>query len=92
MKIRKLRLLSDFGSLAEVYGLFREKDGFPERANIVLDEDGTVIFSKVYNLSELPDIRGVVEVLRHIEVVKHSVILGGIWGGALTGGTDYGRL
>jgi len=64
--IKKIRLLSDFwphGEVAALYGLFREKDGFSERSNIILDEEGKVIFSKVYPISELPDIREVIKVL-----------------------------
>jgi peroxiredoxin len=36
--IRNTKLLSDFwphGKVAQLYGLFREKDGFSERANII---------------------------------------------------------
>lgn len=67
LEIKKTRLLSDFwphGEVIGLYGLFREKDGFSERANIILDENGTVIFSKVYPVSELPDIREVIEALK----------------------------
>ncbi len=67
LKMEKVRVLSDFGPVAELYGLFREKDSFFERANIVLDEDGKVIFSKVYKLSELPDIQEVIKVLNEKE-------------------------
>lgn len=67
LEIKKTRLLSDFwphGEVIGLYGLFREKDGFSERANIILDENGKVIFSKVYPVSELPDIREVIEALK----------------------------
>jgi peroxiredoxin len=65
--IEKLRLLSDFwphGYVAQRYGIFRDKDGFSERANIVLDERGKVIFSKVYEISQLPDIDEIIGLLR----------------------------
>jgi peroxiredoxin len=65
--IEKLRLLSDFwphGYVAQQYGVFREKDGFSERANIVLDEQGKVIFSKVYEISQLPDFEEIIKLLR----------------------------
>ena len=48
--IRDTRLLSDFwphGEVAQSYGIFREKDGVSERANIIVDEKGQVIFVKV---------------------------------------------
>ncbi|MFC2057045.1 peroxiredoxin [Chloroflexota bacterium] len=67
--IEKIRLLSDFwphGGVARLYGLFREKDGISERANVIVDENGTVIFPKVYELGELPDIQEIIEVLKSL--------------------------
>ncbi len=64
--IGKTRLLSDFwphGEVARSYGIFREKDGVSERANIIIDEKGQVIFSKVYPMSQLPDIEEIIKVL-----------------------------
>jgi peroxiredoxin len=64
--IEKLRLLSDFwphGDLASRLGIFREADGFSERANIVLNEKHEVIFTKIYTLSEQPDLREIEEFL-----------------------------
>lgn len=65
--IKKVRLLCDHwphGQVAKLYGLFREKEGFAERANVIVDEDGKVVFSKVYELSKLPDIEEIIGVLR----------------------------
>jgi len=65
--IKETRLLSDFwphGAVAQAFGIFREKDGFSERAVIVLDEKRKVCFVKVYPLPELPDLD---EVLRALE-------------------------
>ena len=59
MEIEHTRLLADFwphGAVARLYGVFREPDGFAERANIVIDEEQKVIFAKVYPISELPDV------------------------------------
>lgn len=67
--IKNARLLSDFwphGYVAKLYGIFREDDGFSERANIFIDENGKVLFSKVYPLSELPDIQEVIQVLEKL--------------------------
>ena len=64
--IKSTPLLSDFwphGKIAKAYGIFRETNGFSERANIVLDESHRVIFVKVYPLKELPDIEEILEVL-----------------------------
>jgi peroxiredoxin len=58
MNIENTRLLSDFwphGEIALKYGVFRENDGFSERANIIIDEGQTVVFAKVYPTSQLPD-------------------------------------
>ncbi len=64
--IKKTRLLSDFwphGEVASEYDLFREKDGFSERANIIVDEKGQVVFVKVYPIAELPDTKEIIKVL-----------------------------
>jgi peroxiredoxin len=66
MEIKNTRLLSDFwphGEVARAYGLFREKDGFSERANVVLDENLKIIFVKVYPTAQLPDIEEIIKVL-----------------------------
>jgi peroxiredoxin len=64
--IKNTTLLSDFwphGKIAKAYGIFRETNGFSERANIVLDENHRVIFVNVYPLKELPDIEEILRVL-----------------------------
>lgn len=60
-------LLSDFwphGAVAQAYGIFRDREGFSERANIVIDEDGKVVFVKVYDISQLPDIIEIIDLLK----------------------------
>ncbi|WP_054841009.1 peroxiredoxin [Thermococcus peptonophilus] len=63
--LKKLRILSDFwphGEVAKLYDLFREDGGgFSERANVLVDEEGKVVFFKVYPISELPDLEEVFE-------------------------------
>jgi peroxiredoxin len=59
LRIKKTRLLSDFwphGKVARSLGLFRPLQGTSERANVLLDETGKVVFVKVYPIKELPDI------------------------------------
>ena len=61
--IKNLRLLADFwphGEIARQYGVFREADGFSERANIIIDEAQRVIFAKIYPTNQLPDIEEVI--------------------------------
>jgi peroxiredoxin len=67
INIKNTRLLSDFwphGKVAKLYGLFREKDGFSERANIIINEDQIIEFIHVYEISELPDINEILEFLK----------------------------
>lgn len=66
--IKETRLLADFwphGEVASRYGIFREKNGFSERANIVLDEDRTVIFARIYPVHEVPDLGEVLRFIGH---------------------------
>ena len=66
LAIEKTRLLSDFwphGEVAKLYDIFREKDGFSERANIIVDENLKVIFAKTYPISQVPDIEEVIKSL-----------------------------
>jgi peroxiredoxin len=66
LKIKDTKLLADFwphGQVAKNLGIFR-KEGFSERANIILDEKGKVIFIKIYPLKELPDINVIIDFLK----------------------------
>jgi len=67
MKLKNLRILSDFwphGAIVKQYGLFREKNGFSERANVLVGWDGTVRWVKVYEISTVPDMSEVVANLK----------------------------
>ncbi|ACJ16350.1 thioredoxin peroxidase [Thermococcus onnurineus NA1] len=67
MGLKKLRMLADFwphGEVARKYGLFREKDGISERANVIIDENGRVAFVKIYPLGELPNLNEILAVLK----------------------------
>lgn len=67
LKIKETRLLSDFwphGKVAKSLGLFRPIQGSSERANIILDETGKVVFVKVYPIKELPDITEILTFLK----------------------------
>jgi peroxiredoxin len=60
-------LLSDFhphGEVAERYGVYRAKDGISERAIFVVDKNGTIAWSKVYPIPELPKNQEVLDVLQ----------------------------
>ncbi len=64
--IKNVHLLSDFwphGDVAKQLGLFREKEGIAHRANVILDEEGKVIFIKIYDIPEVPDMKEIIEFL-----------------------------
>ncbi|MFP4169855.1 MAG: redoxin domain-containing protein [Methanomassiliicoccales archaeon] len=67
LDLKRLPLLSDFwphGEVARKFNVFREEQGFSDRANIIIDEDGKVAFFKVYQLKEQPDINEIIDLLR----------------------------
>lgn len=62
--LEKLKILSDFfplGKVSQDYGVFSEKYGASKRANILIDENGIVIWAKKYEIHQLPDIDEVLE-------------------------------
>jgi len=67
MKLKQLKILSDFwptGAVAKSCGLFRDKHGTAERANVIIDEKGKVVWVKVYEILYLPDVNEVLAVLK----------------------------
>jgi len=69
MGIKNTKLLSDFwphGAVAKAYGIFRENDGFSERANILIDVKGKVVFAQTYPVAQQPDIEEILDSLRNI--------------------------
>jgi len=68
-------LLCDFwphGSAARTYGIFREANGFSERANIIVDGDQRVVFVKIYPVHSVPDIQ---EIIAFLQAVTNGRIL-----------------
>lgn len=66
MGISKLEVLADFnpkGELAEKLGIYVEKAGISERAVVLMDQD-QIIWSKLYEKKERPDIE---EIIAHLE-------------------------
>jgi len=60
-------LLSDFwphGEIARGYGIFLEEKGFSARANFIVSESGGLVFIKMYEIPELPDLAEVLAALR----------------------------
>jgi peroxiredoxin len=69
LNIKNTRLLADFwphGEVANLYKIFREKEGFSERANIIVDENQNIKFVKIYDISQLPDINEIINFLKKI--------------------------
>jgi len=67
--VKKVPLLSDFwphGEVAKLFDIFRDKNGFSERANIIVDENGKIVLLKTYPLSQLPDINEIIEFIRKL--------------------------
>jgi peroxiredoxin len=68
--IKKIPLLADFwphGEVAKLFDIFREKNGFSERANIVIDEKGKVALFKTYPVSQLPDINEIIDFIKQMK-------------------------
>ncbi len=69
LDIMETRLLSDFwphGAVAQQYGLFLADRGFSGRANVIVDPEQHVAWTKIYDIPEVPDIDEVIRVLRGI--------------------------
>ena len=67
LRIIKTPLLCDFwphGAVAQKYGIFREENGFSERANVIVDEKQRVVFVKIYPVHSVPDIGEIAAFLR----------------------------
>ncbi len=67
--VEKTRLLSDFwahGEVAQKYGLFIDQKGISNRANVIIDEDRKVVFVKIYDIPQLPDINEITDFIRKL--------------------------
>jgi peroxiredoxin len=65
--ITRTSLLADFwphGQAAKSLGIFRENDGYSERANILLSENREVLWIKMYPIPQLPDVNEVIQVIK----------------------------
>ena len=72
-------LLSDFwphGEVAKKYGIFRQGDGFSERANILLDENRYIMHASKYMISEVPvlaEFMGLLGTSAEEEMATHTI-------------------
>ena len=66
LAIKHTPLLCDFwpqGEVARKYGIFRDQNGFSERANVIVNEKQKVVFIKIYPVHSVPDIDEIIRVL-----------------------------
>ena len=66
LNIEKTDLLADFwphGEVARKYDIFIEKAGISGRANFLVDEEGKIIFIRIYETHEVPDIEEIIRLL-----------------------------
>lgn len=66
-------LLSDFhphGEVARRYGVFRERDGISERALFLVDKDGKIAWSRLYEIPQQPENAEVFDVLKNVSAVR----------------------
>jgi peroxiredoxin len=62
--LNNLRLVSDFwphGEFADKLGIFIKEKGISGRVNILVNAEGEILWSKEYDIPELPDIDEVLE-------------------------------
>ncbi len=66
--VKRIPLLADFwphGEVAKLFDIFRDKNGFSERANIIVNEAGRITLLKIYPIGQLPDIEEIIDILRN---------------------------
>lgn len=67
LSLTNLKILSDFNPLGKVskdFGIFNEESGASGRAVALIDENGEVLWSKVYDVPQLPDIHEILDVVK----------------------------
>ncbi|HOW50562.1 MAG TPA: redoxin domain-containing protein [bacterium] len=66
IELDQVQILADFwphGEVAKKYGQFIDKGGVSGRVNILIDETGKVIWMKIYQIPQVPDIEEVLAVI-----------------------------
>ena len=62
-------MLADFhpkGDVARSYGVWRENDGFSERALFIVDKEGKIAYIDIHELGDQPDNEELFGVLKNI--------------------------
>ena len=71
----KLTLLADFepkGAVAKEYGVYRDADGFTERALFVIDDEGVIRWSYLSPIDINPGANHIIEALKEIQGDKKN--------------------
>ena len=66
LSITRTRLLADFwphGAVSQKFGLFRDKNGISERANILLDRSHNIVYFRIYPIHSVPDISDILGII-----------------------------
>lgn len=66
LSLNNIKIIADFhplGTVSKDYGLFSEERGSSERANVLIDEDGIIMWVKKYELHTLPDVEEILQQL-----------------------------
>jgi peroxiredoxin len=66
LDIEKTPLLADFwphGGVIKSYGVFNDELGASKRTVFIVDEEGTVIWHKIYPMPEVPDMEEIIKAL-----------------------------
>ena len=67
--VKDTALLADFwphGGVAQAYDVFREKNGFSERAVFIVEREGVIWFKKIYPTREVPNIEEILKALEDL--------------------------
>ncbi len=71
----KMTLLSDFepkGEVAKKYGVYRNGDGFSERALFVIDKNGVIRWSYVSPIGINPGAKEILQTLKEIQISENA--------------------
>jgi len=71
----KMTVLSDFepkGEVAKKYGVYRNGDGFSERALFVIDKNGVIRWSYVSPIGINPGAKEILQTLKEIQISENA--------------------
>lgn len=64
----KFPVLSDFNKkVIPLYGALYEEKGFAKRAVFVMDKRGKVVYKRIYETTQMPDLQEAIEVIKKLD-------------------------